>query len=187
MEGRQIGSNRGQGVSTGTTRGGLSSSILPSWRWVSNEFWAAMWVQERASRRPPNASSPGRPQACPDCGQLCSGTIETETMTHLLLPAIRRSRTFCSMSRIASVAPGGLVYHILNPRVGKELDRVRVSIERGQPYGGDDWVNQTVKDLSLEHAVRPEGRPRKASRSASDPIAPSAACSFPAPYSPRCD
>ena len=69
------------------------------------------------------------------------------------------------------MAPVGLVYHVLNRSVGKELDRVRVSIERGQPYGGDDWVNQTVKELSLEHTVRPEGRPRKASRSASDPIA----------------
>ena len=50
----------------------------------------------------------------------------------------------------------------------KELDRVRVSIERGQPYGGDDWVLQTVKQLGLEHTVRPEGRPRKASRTTDD-------------------
>ena len=69
------------------------------------------------------------------------------------------------------MAPVGLVYHALDRSVGKEFDRVRVSAERGQPYGGGDWVNQTVKDLSLEHTVRPEGRSRKASRSASDPIA----------------
>jgi REP element-mobilizing transposase RayT len=35
-------------------------------------------------------------------------------------------------------------------------------------YGGDEWVRQTVKDLGLEHTVRPEGRPRKASQSATD-------------------
>jgi hypothetical protein len=46
--------------------------------------------------------------------------------------------------------------------------QVRVSIERGRPYGGDEWVRQTVKDLGLEHTVRPEGRPRKASQSATD-------------------
>jgi putative transposase len=44
----------------------------------------------------------------------------------------------------------------------KELARVRVSIERGRPYGGDDWVRQTVSQLRLEHTVRREGRPRKA-------------------------
>jgi hypothetical protein len=48
------------------------------------------------------------------------------------------------------------------------LDRVRVSIERGQPYGGNDWVRQTVGDLGLELTVRPEGRPRKASQTAND-------------------
>ena len=36
---------------------------------------------------------------------------------------------------------------------------MRVSIERGRPYGGDEWVRQTVKDLRLEHTVRPESRP----------------------------
>jgi hypothetical protein len=45
---------------------------------------------------------------------------------------------------------------------------VRVSIERGRPYGGEEWVRQTVKDLGLEHTVRLEGRPRKASQSATD-------------------
>jgi hypothetical protein len=48
----------------------------------------------------------------------------------------------------------------------KESDRVRLSIERGRPYGGDECVKQTVTELGLEHTVRPEGRPRKASGSA---------------------
>jgi len=50
----------------------------------------------------------------------------------------------------------------------EELDRVRVSIERGQPYGEEKWVRETVKDLGLEQTVRPEGRPRKASQSATE-------------------
>ena len=48
------------------------------------------------------------------------------------------------------------------------LDRVRVSIERGRPYGEEKWVRETVKDLGLEQTVRPEGRPRKASPSATE-------------------
>jgi len=41
---------------------------------------------------------------------------------------------------------------------------VRVSIAKGRPYGADDWVAQTVNELGLQHTVRPEGRPRKASQ-----------------------
>jgi putative transposase len=41
-----------------------------------------------------------------------------------------------------------------------------VSIERGRPYGEETWVRETVKELGLEQTVRPEGRPRKASGSA---------------------
>jgi hypothetical protein len=41
----------------------------------------------------------------------------------------------------------------------KKVDRVRVSIERGRPYGEETWVRETVKDLGLEQTVRPKGRP----------------------------
>ena len=50
------------------------------------------------------------------------------------------------------------------------VTQVRQSIERGRPYGGDEWVRQTVKELGLEHTVRPEGRPRKASQPGTDPV-----------------
>jgi putative transposase len=43
----------------------------------------------------------------------------------------------------------------------KELDHIRVSIERGRPYGSDTWVTRTVAELGLQHTVRSEGRPRK--------------------------
>jgi putative transposase len=64
--------------------------------------------------------------------------------------------------------PANWTARVNAPLTAKELDRVPVSIERGQPYGGDEWVRQTVKDLGLEHTVSPEGRPRKASQSATD-------------------
>ncbi len=47
------------------------------------------------------------------------------------------------------------------PLDAKELGRLRTSIERGRPYGDDDWVKQTVSELKLEHTVRPQGRPPK--------------------------
>jgi hypothetical protein len=39
---------------------------------------------------------------------------------------------------------------------------------RGRPYGADDWVTQTVNDLGLQHTVRPEDRPSKASQHADE-------------------
>ena len=45
---------------------------------------------------------------------------------------------------------------------------MRVSIERGRPYGEEKWVRETVRDLGLEQTVRPEGRPRKATQSATE-------------------
>ena len=54
------------------------------------------------------------------------------------------------------------------PLTAKELGRIRLSIARGRPYGGDDWVRRTVKEFGLEHTVRPEGRPRKVSQPGTD-------------------
>jgi hypothetical protein len=50
----------------------------------------------------------------------------------------------------------------------KELDRVRVSIDRGRPYGEEKWVRETAKDLGLEQTGRPEGRPRTGGQSATE-------------------
>jgi putative transposase len=35
------------------------------------------------------------------------------------------------------------------PLAAKELDRIRLSLERGRPCGGDEWVRRTVKELAL--------------------------------------
>jgi hypothetical protein len=39
---------------------------------------------------------------------------------------------------------------------------------RGRPYGADDWVTQTVNELGLQHTVRPERWPIKASQLADE-------------------
>ena len=44
----------------------------------------------------------------------------------------------------------------------REIERVRTSIARGRPLGGEEWLRRTVRRLGLEHTVRAEGRPRKA-------------------------
>jgi REP-associated tyrosine transposase len=44
---------------------------------------------------------------------------------------------------------------------GAELADLRKSVQRGQPYGGDAWVQNTARRLALESSMRPRGRPRK--------------------------
>jgi len=43
----------------------------------------------------------------------------------------------------------------------KELEAVRRSVQRGQPYGSELWCERIVQTLGLESVVRPRGRPRK--------------------------
>ena len=47
------------------------------------------------------------------------------------------------------------------PATEPELARVRQSVERGQPFGSEDWVERTAKTLGLEATLRSPGRPRK--------------------------
>ena len=43
----------------------------------------------------------------------------------------------------------------------RELEALRRSVHRGQPFGSGDWVEETVKQLNLASTIRPRGRPRK--------------------------
>ena len=43
----------------------------------------------------------------------------------------------------------------------KELQAIRRSVQRGQPYGSEVWCERIVQRLGLESTLRPRGRPRK--------------------------
>jgi putative transposase len=43
----------------------------------------------------------------------------------------------------------------------KELESLRLSINRGRPYGSEVWMKRTAIALGLETTLRPRGRPRK--------------------------
>jgi len=51
--------------------------------------------------------------------------------------------------------------HVNRPLNGGELEAVKTSLVRGQPLGSVDWVQKIAARLSLEHTMRPEGRPKK--------------------------
>lgn len=46
------------------------------------------------------------------------------------------------------------------PQTEAELEAIRQSLTRGQPYGNETWVSRTALQLGLESTLRPRGRPR---------------------------
>jgi putative transposase len=42
-----------------------------------------------------------------------------------------------------------------------EVEAVRRSVQRGQPYGGEGWSKRVAQRMGLESTFRPRGRPRK--------------------------
>ncbi len=51
--------------------------------------------------------------------------------------------------------------HVNRPQNEAEEEAIRRSITRGQPFGGDEWREKVIRQLKLEHTVRPRGRPKK--------------------------
>ncbi len=47
-----------------------------------------------------------------------------------------------------------------------ELKSLRVCVERGRPYGDEEWTEEFVERHGLHHTMRPPGRPRKHPRPA---------------------
>lgn len=66
----------------------------------------------------------------------------------------------------AILAPGPIQFprnwieRVNQPIRAKEWERLKVSLERGRPFGSDDWTDKIVRRLHLQNTVRPEGRPR---------------------------
>ena len=53
------------------------------------------------------------------------------------------------------------------PQTDRELERLRRSVARGQPYGSEAWVQRMTRRLSLEGTLRPRGRPKLSTRKGS--------------------
>ena len=49
------------------------------------------------------------------------------------------------------------------PQTQQELDAIRLSVQRGRPFGSVAWQRETAEQLGLEFTLNPRGRPRKAS------------------------
>jgi putative transposase len=59
------------------------------------------------------------------------------------------------------VRDGRWLERVNEPLSAGELQRLRHSVSRGRPYGGEAWTRETAIRLGLESCWRPLGRPRK--------------------------
>jgi putative transposase len=57
--------------------------------------------------------------------------------------------------------PDDWLVRVNTPESGLELAALRLSVNRGAPYGDIVWVDETAASLGLESSLRPYGRPRK--------------------------
>lgn len=57
--------------------------------------------------------------------------------------------------------PRSWLQYVNRPQSEAELEAIRRSVRRGQPYGGEDWVRATAARLGLESTLRPRGRPKQ--------------------------
>ena len=57
--------------------------------------------------------------------------------------------------------PTDWVDFVNEPQTQEELDALRRCVNRGCPFGEDEWQKVTIEQLGLERTVRPRGRPRK--------------------------
>ena len=55
--------------------------------------------------------------------------------------------------------PRSWLQYVNQPQSEAELEAIRRSVQRGQPYGGDAWSRATATRLGLESTFRPRGRP----------------------------
>src|SRR5579871_2747047 len=57
--------------------------------------------------------------------------------------------------------PRSWLQYVNQPQNEAELTAMRLSLQRGQPYGGEAWARATAARLGLESTFRPRGRPKK--------------------------
>jgi putative transposase len=57
--------------------------------------------------------------------------------------------------------PQNWIEWINEPDKASELDDLRSSVQRGRPFGSDDWMINIAKQLGLEATIRLRGRPKQ--------------------------
>lgn len=56
--------------------------------------------------------------------------------------------------------PRDWVARVNRPETGSELDALRLSVQRGRPFGEEGWVRRMARRFGMESTLRPRGRPK---------------------------
>jgi putative transposase len=74
----------------------------------------------------------------------------------------RRHNGLEPISRLSPlILPANWVQRVNRAETKAELEAVRLSIVRSQPFGSNEWKAKTAKKLGLQSTMRPPGRPKK--------------------------
>jgi putative transposase len=69
-----------------------------------------------------------------------------------------------ALSRWPVVPPPDWLRLVNRAQAAGDLEALRRSVRRGQPFGSERWVRSAARRLGLESSLRPRGRPRKTVR-----------------------
>jgi putative transposase len=64
------------------------------------------------------------------------------------------------LSKWPIALPADWTRRVNRPLTDAELEAVRLSVRRSQPFGDERWTARMAKQLGLESSLRPRGRPR---------------------------
>jgi putative transposase len=67
-----------------------------------------------------------------------------------------RPALLCSMPQ---PLPANWLAHVNEPESPADVDRIRISVNRGAPFGDNRWCRSAAHRLGLEATLRPRGRP----------------------------
>ena len=56
--------------------------------------------------------------------------------------------------------PRDWLARVNRPQTASELESLRTSVQRGRPFGEEDWVRRMAKRFGMEATLRPRGRPK---------------------------
>ncbi len=56
--------------------------------------------------------------------------------------------------------PRDWVVRVNRPQTTSELEALRLSVQRGRPFGEEGWVRRMAKRFGMESTLRPRGRPK---------------------------
>jgi putative transposase len=76
----------------------------------------------------------------------------------------REPRPPVRISESPVVLPSYWRQWVNEPQTEVELAAIRTCVNRGRPFGAEQWVKQRAADLGLESSLNPAGRPRNPPR-----------------------